>query len=377
MKKDEILEIKKWIILILIAVFSYWGLNNLNIITGLLNKLFNVLFPFILGGVIAFILNIPMSKIENILTKKIKNNKKKKLIRTLSIILSLLILVVIILFAALLLIPELVENIKMLIDNIPGIIDKLEVFIMDLLDKYPSVQGQIQEVFEGSGNVTNVVSNILNYFINGAVGFISSLVSGFITIFTAIIFSIYMLSSKEYLIRGSKKVLFASLGEKKTNKVIEVLKLANNTFSKFISGQCLDAVILGIIMFIAFTLFKFPYALIISVLTTITALIPVFGAIIAMVIGAILIAITNPVKAVIFIIVFQVIQQIEGNLIYPKVVGKSVGLSPLWTLFAITIGGNLFGVVGMLVELPFASVVYAIIKEVVNDKLIERKINVQ
>lgn len=376
MKKNEILEMRKWIILILVLVFSYWGLNNLNVIISLLEKLFNVLFPFILGGVIAFILNIPMSKIENILNKKIKNKNKKRFIRTVSIVLSLLIFVLVILFVALLLIPELVENIKMLINNIPGVIEKLETFIMNLLDQYPNVQVQIQESFTKAGNITDVVSNILNYFVNGAIGFISSLVSGFVTIFTAIIFSIYMLSSKEYLIRGSKKLLYASMNEKKVNIVLEITRLANKTFSKFISGQCLDAIILGVIMFIVFTIFRFPYSLIISVLTTITALIPVFGAMIAMVIGAILIAITNPVQAIIFIIVFQIIQQIEGNFIYPKVVGKSVGLSPLWTLFAITIGGNLFGVVGMLIALPFASVIYAIIKGLVNNKLKQKDIEI-
>lgn len=376
MEKNEILEMRKWIVLILVLVFSYWGLNNLNIIISLLEKVLNVLFPFILGGVIAFILNIPMSKIENILNKKLKNKNKKRFIRTISIVLSLLIFVLVILFVALLLIPELVENIKMLINNIPGVIDKLETFIMNLLEQYPSVQIQIQESFTKAGNITDVVSNILNYFVNGAIGFISSLVSGFVTIFTAIIFSIYMLSSKEYLIRGSKKVLYASMNEKKVNILLEIIRLANKTFSKFISGQCLDAIILGVIMFVVFTIFRFPYSLIISVLTTITALIPVFGAMIAMAIGAILIAITNPIQAIIFIIVFQIIQQIEGNFIYPKVVGKSVGLSPLWTLFAITVGGNLFGVVGMILALPFTSVIYAIIRGLVNNKLKQKDIEI-
>ena len=145
-------------------------------------------------------------------------------------------------------------------------------------------------------------------------------------------------------------------------------------FSKFISGQCVEAAILGSIFFVVLSIFRFPYALIISILTTVTALIPIFGAMIAMIIGAILIAITNPIQAVIFIIVFQVIQQIEGNFIYPRVVGKSVGLSPMWTLLAITVGGSLFGIVGMLIGLPLASILYAIIKVNVNNRLKEKKI---
>ena len=152
--------------------------------------------------------------------------------------------------------------------------------------------------------------------------------------------------------------------------------MTNKTFSKFISGQCLEAVIVGILMFIAFSLFKFPYALIIAVLTAITALIPIFGALIAMVVGAILIGLNNPMQVILFIIVFLVIQQIEGNLIYPKVVGKSVGLSPIWTLLSITVGGNLFGIPGMLLGLPIASIVYAFIKSTVNNRLKEKQIEI-
>lgn len=374
-RKNEGLNMKKLITLVLIGVFSFWGLNNLEFIWGILKIIIKVMLPFIIGGVIAFILNIPMTKIENILSKKINN--KKGLIRIISIVLSLLLFILIVLVVALLLIPELVENTKMLIDNVPALIDKAQIFILDLLDKYPNMQNQIKETFSNTGNIANIASNILSYLVNGAVGFVSSLVSGFITVFTAIIFSIYMLSQKEYLIRGSKKILYAMLSKKKADKVIEIGALANNTFSKFISGQCLEAVILGILMFIAFTIFRFPYALIIAVLTAVTALIPIFGALIAMLVGIVLIAITDPIQAIIFVIVFQVVQQIEGNFIYPKVVGKSVGLSPLWTLLAITVGGNLFGVVGMLVGLPFASVVYAIIKCIVNDRLNEKKIKIE
>jgi len=369
--KNELISMKKAILLILIGILSFWGLNNLNVIWDVFNTIFSVLSPFILGGVIAFILNIPMTKIESLLKKKIKN--KDRLVRMISVVLSLLLFVLVIVIIALLIIPELVENIKILINNIPTLIDDLEVFMLDLLDKYPDIQNQIKNTFSSDLNITSVVSNALNYLANGAIGLIGGLVYKFITIFTAIIFSVYMLSAKEYLVKGSKKVIYAVFSEKKANKIIEIGKLANNTFAKFISGQCIDAIILGLIMFVAFTIFKFPYALIIAVLTTITALIPIFGAIIAMVIGAILIATVDPLQAVLFMIVFQVVQQIEGNFIYPRVVGKSVGLSPLWTLLAVVVGGNLFGVVGMLVGLPLASIVYAILKEIVNDKLKNKK----
>lgn len=372
MNKDN--ETKRWIILILIGVFSYWILNNLSIIGRVLSIIFNVLFPFILGGAIAFILNIPMKKIEKFLRKKIKN--KDGLVRGISIILSLLLFIIVILFVALLLIPELVENIKMLINSIPGLIDKIKIFVVDLLDKYPEIQVQIEELFSTNSNITNIVSNILNYFVNGVVGFVSGFTSGFVTMFTAIIFSIYMLIQKEYLIRGSKKLIYAITSEENAARIIKVGNMANTTFSKFLSGQCLEAVILGCLMFVAFSLFRFPYALLIAVLTAVTALIPVFGAFIAAAIGFVLIVIINPFQAMIFIIVFLIVQQIEGNFIYPRVVGKSVGLSPMWTLLSVTVGGNLFGVAGMLIGLPLASVLYAIIKDIINNRLKEKEIKI-
>ena len=166
------------------------------------------------------------------------------------------------------------------------------------------------------------------------------------------------------------------MSKEKVYKITEIGSLANKTFSKFISGQCVEAIILGLIIFFTSIIFRFPYSLIIAVLTAVTALIPIFGALIAMLVGAILIAITNPIQAIIFMVVFQIVQQIEGNFIYPKVVGKSVGLSPLWTLLAITVGGNLFGIPGMLLGLPLASVVYALIKEFVNTRLKEKDIKI-
>lgn len=374
MKKD-ILEMRKWIILILIAIFSYWGLNNFDKLLGVINTGYKVLEPFILGGVIAFVLNILVNKIEKYLNKWIKN-RRFKLVRFISIILSLLIFILVIVFTAFLLIPELIENIQMLMGSVPGLIGDAQNFILKLLDKYPDIQNEISKMFAESGNVSTIISNVLNYFITGAIGFIGSLVSSFITIFTAIIFAIYMLAQKEYLIRGTKKVLYSLLNKKRADKLVEIGTLANKTFSKFISGQCLEAIILGGLMFIAFTISGFPYALMLAVLTAITSLIPIFGALIAMVIGAILIGIGDPVQAIIFVIVFQVVQQIEGNFIYPRVVGASVGLSPLWTLLAITVGGNLFGIPGILLGLPVASVLYALIKELVNVRLKNKAIKI-
>lgn len=378
MKLGESLnEMKKWIILVLVGVVAFWGLNNLKVIGGVLETVWAVFLPFVLGGALAYILNIPMVKIEALIRKLIPDKKEENLqglIRVVAILLSLLLLVAIIAFVLFLLIPELVENIELLMRNIPGLIDKAETLALDLVDKYPEIQIQIKDTFS-QGNITSIVSSILNYLVNGIVGFVGNLVSGFVTLFTAIIFAIYMLSQKEYLVGGIKKIVYAYADKKKVRKIMEVGNLTNKTFSSFISGQCVEAVILGTIIYVVSLLCGFPYALLIGVLTAVTALIPIFGAFIAAGVGAVLIAISNPLQALIFVAVFLVIQQIEGNFIYPKVVGKSVGLSPLWTLLAITVGGNLFGVVGMLIGLPLASVVYTLVKESVKEKLERKNIN--
>ncbi len=365
-------EMRSWMILILFAVISYWVINNLSIIMNIVMIFINVLKPFILGGVLAYILNIPMTKIENILFKICKKKDKKNLIRNVSIMISLLILFAIVTFIAFLLIPELVQNIEQLIDNLPGLINNAEKFIVDLVDKYPEVQEKIVELFQNSDDINTIISNILNYVLNGAIDIVTNLISGTITLFTALIFSIYMLNQKEYLLKGTKKLCNAYLKEDVVNKIMKVGTLANSTFSKFISGQCVEATILGFIFFIVLSIFRFPYALIISVLTAVTALIPIFGALIAMAIGAILIAINNPFQAIIFILIFQIIQQIENNFIYPRVVGKSVGLSPMWTLLAITACGSLFGLTGMLIGLPLASIIYALIRNDVNLRITKK-----
>ena len=376
---ESVNEMRKWIVLVLIGVLAYWGLSNLDFIFDILVKIYSVFSPFILGVVLAYILNIPMKKIEVFIKKMIPDKHEDKymgLIRIISIFMSLLLLILIIVLVAFLLIPELIENIESLMNNIPSFIESGRKFIIELVDEYPEVQKEIEIMFSEGGSASNVVSSILTYIINGIVGFVISLIDGFVYIFTGLVFAIYMLCQKEHLVDCLKKIVYAYLNKRKANKIFEVGKLANKTFSNFISGQCVEAVILGLIMFVVSFIGGFPYALLIGVLTAVTALIPIFGSFIAAITGALLISITNPVQALIFIFVFIIIQQIEGNLIYPKVVGKSVGLSPLWTLLAITVGGNLFGVVGMLLGLPLASVLYALVKESIKKKLDNKNIEI-
>ena len=370
-------NIQKIVGIIAFGVGFYWLLNNLDGVGSFIHRFFRLLFPFILGGVIAFILNIPMTKIEKFIKKKLKSRKIHLPVRTISITSALLIFFVVIVAISFLLIPELIENIQLLISNIPQVVSDVQDWALKLADDYPDIQKQIETAFESNGtNFNDIVVTVLNHIINGSLNFVSSLVSGLFTVFTAVVFAIYMLNQKEQLVVGSKKLMYAYVKKQHADKVIDMARLANQTFSKFISGQCVEAVLLGCIFFAVLNLLGFPYALIISVLISITALIPMFGAMIAMVIGAVLIAVTSPIKAILFIIIFQVIQQIENNFIYPKVVGKSVGLSSMWTLLAVILGGSLMGIVGMIIGLPLASIIYAIIKNETNERLAEKNIHV-
>ncbi len=370
-------NIQKIVGIIAFGVGFYWLLNNLTGVGDFIHRFFRLLFPFILGGVIAFILNIPMTKIEKFIKKKLKRKKTHFPVRTISITLALLIFFAVIVAISFLLIPELIENIQLLISNIPQVVSDVQDWALKLADDYPDIQKQIEAAFESNGtNFNDFIVSVLNHVINGSLNFVSSLVSGLFTVFTAIVFAIYMLNQKEQLVVGSKKLMYAYVKKQHANKVIDMARLANQTFSKFISGQCVEAVLLGCIFFAVLNLLGFPYALIISVLISITALIPMFGAMIAMVIGAVLIAVTSPIKAILFIIIFQIIQQIENNFIYPKVVGKSVGLSSMWTLLAVILGGSLMGIVGMIIGLPLASIIYAIIKNETNERLAEKNIRV-
>lgn len=367
-------NMNKILILIAFGIGLFWLLDSIPVIWDFLLNIFNLLFPFILGGIFAFILNIPMTKIENFIKDKLGNKKTRLPIRTISIVLSLIIFLGVILLICFLLIPELIENIQMLLKNIPAFIDNVEIWILDLVDSYPDIQKQVEDTFKNTSNFNDVAVAILNYVINGSLNFISNLISGLFTFFTAIVFAVYMLSQKEYLQRGVKKLMYAYMKKEHVEKIMSIANLANKTFSKFITGQCVEAIILGMIFFVVLTVLRFPYALIISVLTSITALIPMFGAMIAMIIGALLIAVTNPIQAVLFIVVFQIIQQIENNFIYPKVVGKSVGLASIWTLMAVILGGSLMGIAGMIIGLPLASILYAVLREETNEQLEKKKI---
>lgn len=370
MKNKINYELKNGLILVSFGIILYILLEHITLVLNFIKGIIAIFSPFIIGLIIAFILNVPMSMIEKRIDKnkkwKIKNQKLK---RGFSLSVSILSVLLIIIFVVALIIPDLGKTVTSFINQIPEVVTEIETKIEELSENYPTLREGTTKIElnpEGiktqlEGFMKNAGSGILTTSLN----FVVSLISGVANFVIALIFAFYVLAEKEKLAGQFKIVLKAFLKDKIVRELFKITELANKTFSKFISGQCLDACILGTLCFIGMIFFQFPYALSVSVLVALTALIPVFGAFIAMIIGALLISVTSLSSAFWFIIFFLVLQQIEGNLIYPRVVGNSVGLPAIWTMMAVTIGGSCFGIFGMLISVPLSSILYALAKEYV------------
>lgn len=362
MKKD----IQKWITLILVAVISYWIINNFSTIGSVLSKLFNIIFPFILGGSLAFILNIPMTFFEDKLLKLNKKKRRKgKIIRVLSIIFAIAIILLILSLIIKLIVPELVKVVNLLIENIPYYIQEVTKIVKEYdLEIINSMIENI-DIQAIKNQIVTAIPNVLT----SSISIVGSIVSGIANFIISIIFAIYILIDKEKLQCQLTKMLTAYLGEEKTYKIINVGSVVKSTFKNFFTVQCLEATILGTLCMIGMLILKIPYAVPIGVLIGVTALIPVVGAFLGVIVGSILIVAVNPFKVLTFVIFVLILQQIEGNVIYPRVVGNSVGLPGMWVLFAVTVGGSIGGILGMLIGVPIATIIYTLLRKNVKNKL--------
>lgn len=366
--------VKKLRGLILFTIFLLAAMLNLSFIGNGIRTLFRLIFPFLLGGCIAFIINVPMSVLENKLFHQIKS---KGLRRGLSLITALFLVIGIIFIVMFLVIPELGTTFLSLSKSVPVFVEKLLLKAEQLFHENPQIVKQLQTV---EFNWEAIFNGLLGFFKNGAGNFLGStvnvamnIVSSVTTFFIALVFSFYILLQKEKLGRQVKMILAAFLPDSYYERILKIASLTYTTFANFLSGQCIEAVILGSMFFVTMSILRFPYALLIGVLIAFTALIPIFGAFIGCVVGTFLILMSSPMQALWFIVLFNVLQQIEGNLIYPKVVGGSVGLPSMWVLVAVTLGANTMGVAGMLIFIPLASVIYALFRETVYKRLRARK----
>lgn len=376
-------QIRVLFALVAFGVLLFVGLQNLGTVWGFVQILIGLLMPFIIGLCIAFILSVPMRAVETHLFRPL--DKKcgriwRKIRRPLAATVTLLLALGVLAAAVFLIIPELGRSLRTLADSIPGFIARAQAWLTELAQKYPQWQDWINDLQLDWNAIAQKLlafaqSGAVDLF-NSTVSLATSIFSGVLNLFLGVIFAMYVLMQKETLARQITNVLRAHLPNAKTDRLLEIGRLSNRTFSRFLTGQCLEAVILGLMFFVTMCIFRFPYALMIAVLIAVLALIPIFGAIIGCVVGAFLIFVGDPMQAFWFVVMFLILQQIEGNFIYPKVVGTSVGLPSIWVLAAVTVGGGVMGIFGMLVAVPLSSVLYSLLRDSTNRRLARRGIPV-
>lgn len=355
-------------------------LLNVKGVTMVLGNIIVIIKPIIIALAMAFVLNILMRIFENkvfFFLDKQKSKFLRNLKRPLSILATFLFVIGMIVGITLFVIPQFIESLSTLIDAVPGYLNSFEAMLDKHLSSIELMKVIQDSVIDAWKEVLQVVGQLIGKSVTGILSVTVNITNMIFNFVVALVLAIYLLANKEKLILQSKKLLFAFLKKDVVEKILEVGRLTNVTFSSFIGGQCTEAIILGILCFIGMNIFKMPYALLISVLISVTSLIPVFGAFIGTIPAVFIILIINPIKAIWFVIFIIVLQQLEGNIIYPKVVGSSVGLSAIWVMVAITVGGSAFGLIGMLIGVPTVSVIYQLVSNATNNKLNKKGIRVK
>ena len=377
LSKMSIKKIRELIVFTALLVVALW---KFDVVLGVLKTIWDIIFPFVLGGAIAFLTNVPMSFLEKKIFEKVKKKNKivRKLKRPISLILTIVLVVGVIALVMFGVIPQLTRTMGTLVTSINDFIPQMQSWIGEFFHNNQEIMNLVDQIeFDPDQAIKwgiSLLGNGAGNMMNTTMSAVGSIVSGVATFFIAFSFACYILFQKEKLHIQIRKVFFAFLPRQKADAFLKVCSLTYRTFANFLAGQCLEAVILGSMFVVTLSILRMPYALLIGVLIAFTALIPIFGAFIGCAVGSFLIFMVSPQQAILFVIVFLVLQQIEGNLIYPHVVGESVGLPSIWVLAAVTIGGNLMGIVGMLVFIPLLSVLYTIFREFVYLRLKKQNI---
>ncbi len=373
-------NVKMLIFVIAMGILIFLGLQNMNLVFSFLGWILSVFTPMLIGLAFAFIFNVPLKFFERkVFTRKDGTSRLGKATRPISLLLSVLLVLAIIAAILLLIIPELINSIITLIQNLPDTFINLQNWVEQLSEDHP----QFKEFFMSTNinwneiinSFVGTIQDISINFVSQALNILVGTVSLVVNIFLGLIFSIYFLLQKEQLSAQFKKLTYAFIPESKADIVVSIFKLTGDTFSRSVAGSMLECTILGTITITAMVIFGFPYAMMIGVIVAVMALIPMFGVTIGIIIGALLILTVNPTQAIWFVVMMIIIQQIEGNLIYPRVAGSVMGLPALWVMTSIIVGGQMFGFVGMLVIVPIVSVLYTILRRVVHVRLRKRRIS--
>lgn len=362
------------------CIFLYWILHETERFNAVYGTLKGILSPFVLGAGFAFILNVPMRGIES----KLGFVKNRDVRRGAAILLTVLLFLLVLALVFWLLIPQIMETARTFVDRLPGFFLSVQEKITEFLADNPELLNFINENIIHAFDPTKLVGmlegaldqfgNSISTIVSGTFSAISILVSFIFNAVVSLVFAVYCLAQKETLASQGKRLLYAILPEKTGDYIIRVMRLTNTTFSNFLSGQFVEVCILGCMFAVSMAIFGMPYIPLVSVLVAVTAFIPLVGAFVGCFFGALFILVNDPMQAVWFVVMFLVLQQIEGNLVYPKVVGAHIGLPGMWVLFAVALGGELMGVSGMFLMIPMASVVYTLIGEFTNSRILRKGI---
>ncbi len=355
------------------CILLYWLLYETDRVTAIFGGIYKVLSPFIIGAALAFILNVPMRAIEKVL----KFIKKPGLRRGLSITTTLLAVALVLAGVVYLLVPQIMATVESLIAVLPEFFERVKQRAITFLNENPELMDLLMEYTEFENinwsewieKVISLLTGGLTKVLDTALLAVVGLSNGIFNAILSLVFGLYCLSRKEILARQGRRLLYSFLPEKAADETIRIFRMTNATFSNFISGQCLEALILGCMFAVAMTIFGMPFMPLVSVIIAVTALVPIVGAFVGCVLGAFFILVQDPMLAVWFVVMFLVLQQIEGNMIYPRVVGSSIGLPGMWVLVAVAVGGDLMGVGGMLLMIPVASVLYTLAREITTRRL--------
>lgn len=361
-----------WILLVLVIVF--WALNNLGGIQQTINNILQILSPFIVGFGIAFVANLLVKFFEKHLQNLLKG-RFEKWYRGISVLLAYIVFFLALYILIILILPDLKETFSIFFNSIPTVITNIVNTVENFFNSHPETLQFIENLEidwdQIQSNLISSFRSLASYFANSVLEWIPTLINSIVDIFVSIVFSIMLLFSKERLIRYAKSLVFVIFNERWSEFIVAVGSEANRIFSSFISGQVIEGIITGFIVYFLMIIFDFPYALSISVLTGVTTLIPFYGAIIGGVVGALLVAMVDLQKGLWFVLLIIIVQQFEGNVLYPRVMGGTMGIPGVFVVVVVTIGGALFGVPGMMLAVPTFSLIYRIIAENVNYRLRE------
>lgn len=380
-----------FMIILILIVFLVFHLKD---VAGVVAGAFKICTPFLIGAGLAFVLNVPLRFLERRVFTHIKNPRFKRMQRGIGILLSLILVFVIISAVMGLILPQLIDSVTLFASNIPQYMERTEQLLIRLGEKIPDAKPQLDRIIHGMHTMTpeKVQAFILDFFksnpqgdgqggsvltkaLSSTVGLVSSIFGILLTAVLGFVFALNILFAKEKLAIQGRRILFAFLGEDNARYAIHVFQVAFAKFYSFLTGQVADATILGVLMVVGMLVLRLPYAVMIGTMVGFTALVPIAGAITGGVVGFLLVLSVSTTKAFIFLAFMLCLQQFESNVIYPRIVGGSVGLPAMWTLFAITIGGSLMGLVGMLIFVPLMSTFYTLFREIVYGRLQMKRIS--